>query len=163
MSRRRVSIVLTLEQYAALELYAKERLMKPSDIMRIALSNFIPKSNLRAFVWKVEDRGESSKKLLVSELSELLQGSIDSTDTDIKTKMRKSAFWPVMRAVVFERDGYKCQLCGGDGNGKLHIHHIVKRKLGGKDEESNLITLCPPCHKKADTENLYLVNFERAT
>ena len=162
MSRRRVSIVLTNEQYDALENYAKERLMKPSDILRIALSNFIPKADLRAFVWKAEDKGESSKKLLVSELSKLLVESSDSIDEDLKTKMRKSAFWPVMRAVVFERDDYKCRLCGGDGGGKLHVHHIVKRKLGGKDDQTNLVTLCPPCHKKAEMENLYLVDFRKA-
>ena len=160
MSRRRVSIVLTTEQYDALENYANERLMKPSDVLRLALSNFIPKANLRAYSWKVEDKGESSKKVLVEQLSELLQTSLDSQENDIQTRMRKSAFWPVIRAVVFERDGYKCQLCGGDGGGKLHVHHIVKRKFGGKDEQSNLVTLCPSCHSKAERENLHLVDFK---
>ena len=159
MARRRISIVLTIDQYEALENYAKERLMKPSDILRLALSNFIPKAHLKAYTWKVDDRGESSEKVLISKLSELLQGSLYSQETDTKTKMRKSAFWPVMRAIVFERDGYKCQVCGGDGNGKLHVHHIVKRKFGGKDEQSNLTTLCPACHSKADRENLHLVDF----
>ena len=30
----------------------------------------------------------------------------------------------------------------------LDHHHLVPRALGGADDESNLITLCRPCHGK---------------
>ena len=41
------------------------------------------------------------------------------------------------------RDGERCQLCGGHAT---HVDHIVPRHLGGSSDESNLRSLCPPCH-----------------
>lgn len=31
----------------------------------------------------------------------------------------------------------------------LHRHHIVPRHVGGSDDPSNLIVLCPNCHTAA--------------
>jgi 5-methylcytosine-specific restriction endonuclease McrA len=57
-----------------------------------------------------------------------------------------------MRLRVFERDLGMCRIkkskrCWGfagwwDG----HMHHVKHRSLGGKDELSNLLWGCPPCH-----------------
>jgi hypothetical protein len=57
------------------------------------------------------------------------------------------AFWRDLRSLILERDMHKCQKCG-DEKRRLSVHHIIERKKGGKDEESNLITLCNPCHKR---------------
>lgn len=59
------------------------------------------------------------------------------------------------RKDVFERDGYKCRMCGRDI--KLDAHHIVSRNLpnGGYVKE-NGITLCDcynGCHFKAEQFN----------
>lgn len=52
------------------------------------------------------------------------------------------------KAMVLNRDNYKCQYCKGKHkDSKLEVHHIVYRSQGGSDEESNLITLCHTCHK----------------
>jgi len=52
------------------------------------------------------------------------------------------------RAMVLNRDGYKCQYCKGrHKDSKLEIHHIIFRIQGGSDEESNLVTLCHTCHE----------------
>ncbi len=52
------------------------------------------------------------------------------------------------RAMVLNRDNYKCQNCKGKHkDSKLEIHHIIFRSQGGSDEESNLITLCHTCHE----------------
>ncbi len=40
-----------------------------------------------------------------------------------------------------------CVACGTPDN--LNQHHLVPRSLGGSDDESNLLTLCGPCHAKA--------------
>lgn len=51
------------------------------------------------------------------------------------------------RREVFERDGWKCQMCGSGG--KLNAHHI-ERWAGNKElrfEVSNGQTLCERCHK----------------
>ncbi len=52
------------------------------------------------------------------------------------------------KAMVLNRDGYKCQCCKGKHkDSKLEVHHIIFRSQGGSDEADNLITLCHTCHK----------------
>ena len=59
-----------------------------------------------------------------------------------------------VREYVLERDNHECQICckkegyKHKNNVPLEIHHIVYRCQGGCDDPSNLITLCPACHKK---------------
>lgn len=59
-----------------------------------------------------------------------------------------------LRAQVLDRNGFTCQMCGltpGDIDPisgrkvRLHIGHIVDKSLGGKDELSNLRSLCSTC------------------
>jgi len=53
---------------------------------------------------------------------------------------------------IRERDGLRCQLCGGLQNGRNHaVHHIDYNKKN--NEAGNLITLCNSCNGK--------VNFNR--
>ena len=63
-----------------------------------------------------------------------------------------------LRAEVLDRNGFTCQMCGltpGDidaGSGRkvrLHIGHIKDKSLGGKQELSNLRTLCSTCNQGA--------------
>lgn len=63
-----------------------------------------------------------------------------------------------LRAEVLDRNGFTCQMCGktpGDIDPdtgrkvRLHVGHIVDKKLGGKDELSNLRTLCSTCNQGA--------------
>lgn len=53
------------------------------------------------------------------------------------------------KAMVLNRDGYKCHICKDKKKGvKLEVHHIIFRSNGGSDDADNLITLCHDCHKK---------------
>jgi len=63
-----------------------------------------------------------------------------------------------LRAQVLDRNGFTCQMCGltpGDVDPatgrkvRLHIGHIKDKSLGGKDELSNLRTLCSTCNQGA--------------
>lgn len=63
-----------------------------------------------------------------------------------------------LRAEVLDRNGSTCQMCGltpGDTDPstgrkvRLHIGHIKDKSLGGKDELSNLRTLCSTCNQGA--------------
>lgn len=58
---------------------------------------------------------------------------------------------------VLTRDKYTCQHCKGKSkNSRLEVHHIVFRRNGGSDEESNLITLCKTCHDGLHNGNIVL-------
>ena len=52
-----------------------------------------------------------------------------------------------VRAYVFERDEYTCQICKKQG-GILQTHHIKQRKDGGGDRPDNMVTVHKDCHKK---------------
>lgn len=53
------------------------------------------------------------------------------------------------KAFVLDRDGYTCQHCFGKSKDhRLHVHHILFRRDGGSDDESNLIALCKTCHTR---------------
>jgi len=63
-----------------------------------------------------------------------------------------------LRAEVFDRNGFTCQMCGlapGEIDPftgrkvRLHVGHIVDKSLGGKDELSNLRALCSTCNQGA--------------
>lgn len=41
--------------------------------------------------------------------------------------------------------------CCGKVRGRLETHHILPRRLGGSDDRSNLIPLCPSCHKRVES------------
>lgn len=53
--------------------------------------------------------------------------------------------WDDIARAARKRDNNQCQSCG-DGNTKLHVHHIVPLGAGGSNARSNLITLCEECH-----------------
>ncbi len=63
--------------------------------------------------------------------------------------------WPSLRKMIIQRDGNKCQNCGITSDRiELQVHHIVPfRQFSDPDkanDPSNLITLCPDCHKRAE-------------
>lgn len=54
------------------------------------------------------------------------------------------------RKKVYERDGYKCVLCGNNKSGELQAHHIkpVKSYKELILDISNGLTVCKECHKE---------------
>lgn len=47
------------------------------------------------------------------------------------------------------RDSYRCVCCRrGFSQGELHVHHVLPLSLLGTNSDSNLVTLCHPCHNK---------------
>jgi 5-methylcytosine-specific restriction endonuclease McrA len=54
--------------------------------------------------------------------------------------------YAILRNLVLERDGWRCQECGSMKN--LQVHHMKRRSQLGGDVIRNLITLCESCHGK---------------
>jgi DEAD/DEAH box helicase domain-containing protein len=64
--------------------------------------------------------------------------------------------WDQIRKRVIQRDGSCCQVCGATGAKQpLHVHHIQPFRSFSDRETANqlqnLITLCPTCHRQAET------------
>ncbi len=70
--------------------------------------------------------------------------------------------WLKQRDLARARDGYRCQICGKPESGRAHdVHHIVPFRscldADGKisyqlaNRLDNLTTLCPVCHRHAET------------
>ena len=55
--------------------------------------------------------------------------------------------WRRLKAKIHLRDKYTCQCCGVVTM-ELELDHIVNVAQGGTDDESNLQSLCVPCHKE---------------
>ena len=57
--------------------------------------------------------------------------------------------WDSIRARVLKRDKGLCQLClrAGVVREAKTVDHIIPKAHGGTDADSNLQSLCWPCHK----------------
>ncbi len=63
--------------------------------------------------------------------------------------------WDKLRAVILTRDMHLCQQCLREGRAAeaKTVDHITPKAHGGTDAESNLQSLCWPCHyRKTATE-----------
>jgi hypothetical protein len=84
------------------------------------------------------------------------------------------------RAIVLDRNGFTCRMCGAVAGEphpydptrktRLHIGHIIDKSKGGIDEPSNLRALCSICNEGAQNATLIrpdlkqlLVQIRRAT
>ena len=74
------------------------------------------------------------------------------TDREKSTRARKlykTAAWRRVRELVLDRDGHLCQKCGRADS--LSVHHVIPaERVADPLEPSNLVTLCRPCHNRAD-------------
>jgi 5-methylcytosine-specific restriction endonuclease McrA len=55
--------------------------------------------------------------------------------------------WQRLRRLALQRAGYKCAWCGRDC--LLHVHHTTYCRVPFREEMSDLVVLCPNCHKRA--------------
>lgn len=64
--------------------------------------------------------------------------------------------WEVQRQRARQRDGYRCQVCGAEEQGRsFHVHHKTPFRLYTSFIQANLlenlVTLCPECHRRVET------------
>lgn len=69
------------------------------------------------------------------------------------------------KLLILNRDGYSCVFCGfSTGEDTiLEIAHIRSVEDHGTDEESNLLSLCPNCHRLMDRLNLICISPENCS
>lgn len=66
--------------------------------------------------------------------------------------VNQETFSENLKEYVRKRDGYKCAVCGFDQ--QLEVHHKIPRRLGGQNDEDNLVTLCTSCHRAIETGDI---------
>ncbi|MFN7920283.1 MAG: HNH endonuclease [Bryobacteraceae bacterium] len=84
------------------------------------------------------------------------------------------------RALVLDRNGFTCQMCGAVAGEphpadpgrktRLHIGHVIDKSAGGSDDPSNLRAICSVCNEGARNLTLdrppaekFLIQVRRAT
>lgn len=80
--------------------------------------------------------------------------------TAAETRRMQGWEWRQARQKVYERDNFVCQDCGCkclakqasklDPKRRIQAHHIIRRRDGGTDDLSNLVTLCASCHMRRE-------------
>jgi len=76
---------------------------------------------------------------------------------------------PDFRKDVLALDGYRCVLCGFNGEDEeytefLHADHVIPRGSGGdptKDDRKNGMTLCSKCHQSKTDEVIQIQHWDR--
>jgi hypothetical protein len=68
------------------------------------------------------------------------------------------------RAIVLDRNGFTCQMCGAvagephpedpSRRTRLHIGHTIDKSVGGSDDPSNLRAICSICNEGASNVTL---------
>lgn len=83
---------------------------------------------------------------------------VDSLRRENKWQSDKNDYgdqWLDKRISILQRDDHRCQICGIRlPEAQLHVHHKIPFRMfedpGTANHPSNLVTLCPACHRKAE-------------
>ncbi len=90
---------------------------------------------------------EPTKSKELRLLRAFLVGLIDFKRTE-HTRPEPLAYEEQKRRIR-ARDSYRCVCClRGFAQGELHVHHVLPLSRFGTNFDSNLVTLCHPCHNK---------------
>lgn len=108
-----------------------------------------------------KNRKYCSRECFLKARKEEMQGSNNPSWIDGRSynkRCYRGNNWEIQRKKCYERDNYKCQICGvkcvgrrdigGNSKRLIQAHHIEKYESGGNNRLENLVTLCASCHKK---------------
>lgn len=66
--------------------------------------------------------------------------------------------WPSIRRRIIARDGGACVVCASSE--QLHVHHVIPYRLFEckevANDDENLVTLCPPCHRRTESRTKWV-------
>jgi 5-methylcytosine-specific restriction endonuclease McrA len=101
-----------------------------------------PPANLLCGICQAQrkDHAEQQRRLAGARYEALLKEYRRRPYADRRTTRE----WMVLKRQVHRRDGYRCRLCGCDGN-QLHVHHRTYTTYA-EERLEDLITLCQGCH-----------------
>ncbi len=87
------------------------------------------------------------------------KGQVSINYIDGRSKLRSPGIygddWSKIRMLIYARDGFSCQHCGitmSETKRAHHVHHKIPFMESFDNSLSNLITLCPPCHRTEEAK-----------
>lgn len=122
------------------------------------------KDDMPPVVWSVKD-------WWVDKLCESHKVTISVITKDMEKKKRvnnkkevKSPSLTASQKRELERKaGFKCELCGRSTEDfKPDVHHIKPKAKGGSNRDSNLIVLCPTCHRRVHDRRVSQADLKKA-
>lgn len=84
--------------------------------------------------------------LLLKEKAALISGKVIRLVEFIRIPFQRGGDLRASRALIYKRDGHKCQYCGATR--KLTIDHITPKSRGGESSWENLVVACSSCNTK---------------
>jgi hypothetical protein len=97
-------------------------------------------------LWEPLSDREGHFALCLECLTQLyLEHNLAATEA-INIVVKRTIIPESLRNEVFERDGYRCVLCGSTES--LQLDHVIPFSKGGKTDKDNLQTLCRVCNLK---------------
>jgi len=111
-----------------------------------------------------ELRNEEGMNIIThNDRSDLKVGEYILVDLKIKPAFERDISKET-RAIVLDRNGFTCQMCGAAAGEphpydqgrktRLHIGHIIDKSMGGTDEPNNLRAICSVCNEGASNLTL---------
>ena len=90
-------------------------------------------------------------------ISKRIEEELNDDGLWINSPINYGPNWNKQKLLALKRDNYTCQVCGKghDGEIRLHVHHKVPFRSFLSYLEANklknLVTLCPVCHRRAES------------
>lgn len=127
-----------------------EKILKPITTFRITVKLYCSKIN--GYIYDSKSQVFNSEQIasLIKRLNNKNREFYNDSDIwNALCRVERGKVSNKMRFSIYERDGYKCKMCGRSGFYKdLEIDHIKPISKGGKSTYNNLQTLCKRCNKE---------------
>ena len=78
------------------------------------------------------------------------------------TKRERRDEWKVWKLPIYERSGWKCEICGADIHRGGQIHHVLPygRFPELARDERNMMCLCNDCHREVHNNPYYNIRLQ---
>ena len=98
--------------------------------------------------------------LLIKQKAQALSSRVIRLVNYIRIPFARIVAQTPSRAMIYKRDGNKCQYCGSTRS--LTIDHVIPRSKGGDDSWENLVVACASCNVKKGDKLLEQLNMKLA-
>jgi len=140
-----------------------EKLAKKGEVLDDAKSSALALWSYRSALIEYIRR---SRKVTIADIEAILEPKKSVEETEkieaLVKESKKRTLTTAQKRELERTVGWKCELCGKKLTVKPDIHHITPKAEGGSDKDSNLIVLCPNCHRLVHTEKISKSELKKA-